>query len=409
MTSDAPKTYAISATPDGNGAIACPATVNSGASATCTITPNTGYGLSSLTDNGANVTSGVTNNSYILLNVSTDHAISGSFADMTKPTGSVTFSGGAYTNLSTATLTLNATDVAGMEGMKFSWDGGSNWSNEEPYGTTRVWNLGTVDGAGVAFVKFKDRAGNWSDPYRYDLTLDTVGPVITLSPFDQCTKSPSQTVSGTVSDSLSGLKKLTINGATVEVNGGAFSHSLTLANGANAIMIAATDNAGVVTTRNIEIALDQTLPVLTVSYPVEQGDVDLFAGLPVIDVKGEVNENAIVTIRVNNADPATVAVLRNAFVYPVSLRNGTNEIEVKAVDCAGNVSTVKRTVAYLLGLPGDLDGSGQVDIADAILAIQVVAKRQPAVPIHLGNEVGGNKKIGMEDVIYILQKVAGVR
>jgi hypothetical protein len=34
---------------------------------------------------------------------------------------------------------------------------------------------------------------------------------------------------------------------------------------------------------------------------------------------------------------------------------------------------------------------------------------QPDVPVNSGADVNGDGKIGMEEVIYIIQKVAGVR
>jgi hypothetical protein len=67
------------------------------------------------------------------------------------------------------------------------------------------------------------------------------------------------------------------------------------------------------------------------------------------------------------------------------------------------------TIEATFGVPGDLDGSGHVDIADAILALQVTAKRPLAITPHLENDVNGDRKIGLAEVIFILQKVAEVR
>ncbi len=266
--------------------------------------------------------------------------------DITKPVVGVSYSGGFYTNAGAITLILSGTDTSGLAGMMFSWDGGASWGAEETYGTTKTWNLGSSDGLKTVYVKFKDTAGNWSDPYRYDLTLDTMPPTLNVGTHGSCTNNPAITISGSATDTLSGLKNVTVNGTAVTVQSGSFSQGLTLTNGANTIVIAARDNADNVTTVNQEITLDQTAPVLTVSAPAEMGDIDLSTGAAMIDVKGTVNESATVTIRVNSDTPVFVSVLDNAFAFPITLETGTNVIEVTAVDCAGNTSTLQRTVVY---------------------------------------------------------------
>ncbi len=64
--------------PDGNGTISCTAPTYNGV-CTCTITPSTGYQLATLTDNGTNVFSSVTGNSYIINNVTATHNIGATF------------------------------------------------------------------------------------------------------------------------------------------------------------------------------------------------------------------------------------------------------------------------------------------------------------------------------------------
>ena len=59
--------------------------------------------------------------------------------------------------------------------------------------------------------------------------------------------------------------------------------------------------------------------------------------------------------------------------------------------------------------PGDIDGDFDVDLADAILAFQVMAGIQPSTTIYLEGEVNDDSKIGLEEVIYIMQKEALLR
>ena len=57
---------------------------------------------------------------------------------------------------------------------------------------------------------------------------------------------------------------------------------------------------------------------------------------------------------------------------------------------------------------GDINSDGNVDLNDAILALQVLAGLSPD-GIHLSADVNGDGRIGISEVIYIMQKVAGVR
>jgi hypothetical protein len=62
-------------------------------------------------------------------------------------------------------------------------------------------------------------------------------------------------------------------------------------------------------------------------------------------------------------------------------------------------------------VPGDLNGDGQVGLADAILALRVMV----SIPLPAGTaanpaaEVSGGGRIGPSDAIYILQQAAGLR
>ncbi len=70
--------------------------------------------------------------------------------------------------------------------------------------------------------------------------------------------------------------------------------------------------------------------------------------------------------------------------------NGTNPTEETAVE------------------PGDVDGDGEIKLKDAILALKVVSGGKPE-GVKLGADVAnkeGEKKIGMEEVIFILRKLA---
>jgi hypothetical protein len=61
------------------------------------------------------------------------------------------------------------------------------------------------------------------------------------------------------------------------------------------------------------------------------------------------------------------------------------------------------------GLPGDINLDGKVDMADAIASLQVLSGMHPAIHVISQNTVHGDVKIGLAEVIYILQKLAGLR
>ncbi len=103
------------------------------------------------------------------------------------------------------------------------------------------------------------------------------------------------------------------------------------------------------------------------------------------------------------ANPGTVALASDAEGYQRYVVTGVNVQ-------AGEVTTLNIGMVDVTNpTPGDLDGSGQVDLQDAILALQVMAGKPSAITLHLENDVNGDGKIGMADVIYILQKIAGTR
>jgi len=79
-------------------------------------------------------------------------------------------------------------------------------------------------------------------------------------------------------------------------------------------------------------------------------------------------------------------------------------------DAAGNRLSVTRSIEVL---KGNINEDELVNLADAILGLQVLSGLKPAGIrsdyAASGTDVNSNQRIGMEEVIYILQKVAGIR
>ncbi|MFC1505243.1 chitobiase/beta-hexosaminidase C-terminal domain-containing protein, partial [Thermodesulfobacteriota bacterium] len=58
---------------------------------------------------------------------------------------------------------------------------------------------------------------------------------------------------------------------------------------------------------------------------------------------------------------------------------------------------------------GDLSGEGDVDLTDAILALQLLIDMETAGPAHISGDVNLDNRIGMEEILYILQTLADLR
>jgi hypothetical protein len=60
-------------------------------------------------------------------------------------------------------------------------------------------------------------------------------------------------------------------------------------------------------------------------------------------------------------------------------------------------------------LPGDINGNGTVDLADAILCFQVLTGISPSENIYKESDVNWDNKVGMEEVFCILQMFSLLR
>ena len=60
-------------------------------------------------------------------------------------------------------------------------------------------------------------------------------------------------------------------------------------------------------------------------------------------------------------------------------------------------------------IPGDVNGDKQVDIADAVLSLQIMNQSSTGRTADAGADINKDGRIGMAEVLYILQGVAGQR
>ncbi len=94
-----------------------------------------------------------------------DLTISNFGSDTTAPKGTVSINGGNASIIrSVVHLSLSATDegASGLEHMRFSNEG-TDWSEWEPYATSKLWRLSSGYGERAVYAQFRDGAGNVSD------------------------------------------------------------------------------------------------------------------------------------------------------------------------------------------------------------------------------------------------------
>ena len=118
------------------------------------------------------------------------------------------------------------------------------------------------------------------------------------------------------------------------------------------------------------------------------------------------NEQATIYYTTNGNTPT-----ESSAVYSTPIPIGvTTTLKFFAKDTAGNKESVKTEVYNITPIvKGDLNGDGTTTMIDAIMAMQVISGLTSAQTIVKDADVNNDGKIGTEEVIYILQRVAGIR
>jgi hypothetical protein len=141
------------------------------------------------------------------------HVLTAIKLDETIPTGSIVINNGSfYSNSTSVTLNLNATDtISGTYGVRFSNDG--VWDTEpwESFSLTKSWTITSGDGTKTVYFTIKDNAGLISNTYSNSTLLDTNIPSIggpLRDPSDDVQPNQLVKISANVTDSGSGLKSV---------------------------------------------------------------------------------------------------------------------------------------------------------------------------------------------------------
>jgi len=146
------------------------------------------------------------------------------------------------------------------------------------YSCTYTPQTALSDGAHTVAINVPDNDGNAATQASRSYTVDTIAPTLNISnPANNfITNSAALTVQGTTNDATSSPVAVTVNGASVTVNGdGTFTTTVTLSEGSNTITVIATDAAGKATTVTRTVTLDTAPPTISgitiMPNPVDTG------------------------------------------------------------------------------------------------------------------------------------------
>ena len=342
-------------------------------------------------------------------------------------------------------LNYNAYD----NGESNSWDngypsGGNYW---EDYNGEDVDN----DGFGDTPYNISGTAGaqdqyplmepwNNADP-------DTTAPVITIDPVTTPTDITTQIITGTFIETGSGIASITVNSVVATISGTAYSATITLSEGLNIVTVVATDNAGNQNTTTATIDLVSTwieslsigsasAPVNSiVTIPVSVTNVtnisgisfDLFYNSSIVAVSSiRASENFIgssITQNIDNANGTTSIVLTNSNLISASAETPVIDIAFNVTGGSGSstsldlqnvkfsdVNSNPYTPAVVLdgmitvGIKGDFNNNGRVDIGDVAKVAFMVAGK---VPEDLNADFNGNGRVDIGDAAKIAFYLAG--
>jgi len=187
------------------------------------------------------------------------------------------------------------------------------------------------EGVNTITVSASDTAGNTRTAI-LKVIVDTIDPQLTVySPVDGTTLNTTGVlVTGKVVEQ--NLDKLEINGYTVPVaTDGSFGYMLYFGEGIQTIAVTATDKAGHVVTKTLQITIDTVPPSLTVMNP----QPGTYIADTVINVTGTTEPGSSVFVNGYNA----TVFSDGAFYYLLTVSDGKKTINVVSIDAAGNRNT----------------------------------------------------------------------
>ena len=192
-------------------------------------------------------------------------------------------------------------------------------------------------------------------------TDETLPDITIISPEDGVLlNTPSITVTGNASDSISWIKSVTVNGTSAGLTGETYTSDIQLTEGQNTITATATDAAGNTGTATITVTLDTTPPAVTSTTPVDN-DTEVTVNTTITATFSEEIDASTITTTTfslnsetsgaisgsvtNNGNTATFTPLDNLShntTYTVTINSGNDGVK----DLAGNALTEDYTWSF---------------------------------------------------------------
>ncbi|WP_173012841.1 Ig-like domain-containing protein, partial [Niveispirillum sp. SYP-B3756] len=272
--------------------------------------------------------------------------------------------------------TLSA-NLATGETVQVSLDGGTTWTAATAAAGQNSWSLSgqTLTGSNTLQVKVADNVGNDGSVYSQAYVLDTTAPTTSIATAtfsadsgtggDWITKSASQTISGTLSASLAAGETVyvSLDGGTTWKTATTGQNSWSLADqtltGSNTLQVKVTDAAGNDgSVYSQAYVLDTTAPtasIATAAFSADSGTGgDFITSTANQTISGTLSTSLAAgeTVQVSldggtTWKAATVTAGQNSWSLSGQTLTGSNTLQVKVTDLAGNEGSVY-SQAYVL-------------------------------------------------------------
>ena len=118
-----------------------------------------------------------------------------------------------------------------------------------------------------------------------------------------------------------------------------------------------------------------------------------------------INQGADIRFTIDGSDPDIGSPL---YIDPIAI-SVTTTIKAKAFLDAFTPSNAVEGEFIIDLVDGDLTGEGDVNLADAVLALQILVSIETNTLPHISADVNQDNLIGIEEILFILQTLADLR
>ncbi len=292
------------------------------------------------------------------------NTLSGIKLDKLAATGSVTINNGdSYTNSTSVTLSLTATDAtSGVDQVRFN--NGGQWDSEpwETFSPTKVWTLTSGDGTKTVQYQIRDNAGHISQTYSDTIIFDTTPPTgsITINNQEPYTTTNTVTLTLSATDTASGVHQVRFDNDDLwdsepwETFSPTKVWTLASGDGTKTVYYQIRDNAGHVSeTFSDTIIFDTASPTGSISINDQAAYATtntVTLSLSAIDTASGVDQ-----VRFNNGgqwDSEPWETFSPTKVWTLTSGDGTKTVQYQIRDNAGHISqTYSDTIIFDTTLP----------------------------------------------------------